>query len=133
MSEQLTGRALDKAIAEALGWKLQRVEGGTWGHGYIVLTPDGKNWVGNSRHLSQVVHNTEALAWGTLPAWSADANATLAVCAERGLSAEFYRDGATIRKWDDEYLRIEREWYERGEPQEAAARALLAALTATEG
>ncbi len=79
--------------------------------------------------LREVVGDDDFL-WAHAPAFHADANAVIDVCAARGWSAEFHRDGATIRKWDDEYLRIEREWYEQGEPREAAARALLAALTA---
>ena len=110
MSEQLSGRALDRAIAEALGLVTQFQPHNEWW--YLTESED------RGRQFTPI------------PTFHADANATLAVCAERGLSAEFHRDGATIRKWDTEYLRIEREWYERGEPQEAAARALWAAITA---
>lgn len=111
MSEQLTGRALDKAIAEALGKRLSPpiVEGGEW-YGY----GDGR-W---------------ANAIEPLTPYHADANATLAVCAERGWYLSFTRNSALIAY--DIGGGFSRTHRGDGEtPQEAAARALLAALTAT--
>lgn len=122
MSEQLTGRALDKAIAEALGKRLSPpiVEGGEW-YGY----GDGR-W---------------ANAIEPLTPYHADANATLAVCAERGWALEF-----APRKWVGmgyEVMEMATVFTVGGNDesiahdghgdtlQEAAARALLAALTAT--
>lgn len=121
MSEQLSGRALDKAIAEALGKRLAPpiVEGGEW-YGY-----------GEGRWTNAIE---------PLTPYHADANATLAVCAERGWALAFCGAEknpkarfATITIFNDadeideaEYQRMTETTY-----QEAAARALLAALTAT--
>lgn len=117
MSEQLTGRALDRAIAEALFIN-------------AIHSPFDDEWY---------LPNGERL-----PAWSADANATLAVCAERGWELRFEFDdseeeityvawiaGDVMRPIGSGYMTNEYDGRSTASCQEAAARALLTALAAT--
>lgn len=146
---ELTGRELDRAIAVALGWTVREVSGGgTWGTGYALFTPDGKRW----RHPHPVsvtapTRNTEDEAWSNAPAFQADANAVIAVCAERGWTVRYEIDDEdpehvewvvwvetdTLRP--NTYGRLTNEYDGRSAAnwQEAGARALLTALTAGAG
>lgn len=111
VSEQLTGRALDKEIAEALGKRLSPpiVEGGEW-YGY-----------GEGRWTNAIE---------PLTPFHADANAVIAVCAERGWYLSFTGNTALIAyPIGGDFARTHRG--DGATPQEAAARALLAALTAS--
>lgn len=135
MSEQLSGRELDKAIALLLGYSVKKRR---------LIAPDG-NPVKVATHgigrfsedveLREVVGDDDFL-WAHAPAFHADANAVIAVCAERGWRLSF---GRNLKKdlpyaaieWDDD------DWdfvtTHGATPQEAAARALLAAITAETG
>lgn len=115
MSEQLSGRALDCAIAKALGLVTQFQPHNEWW--YVTESED------RGRQFTPI------------PDYSADANAVIDVCSARGWRLSFGRNGekqpyATI-EWDynDWNFVIEN----AATPQEAAARALLAAITAEAG
>lgn len=119
-------RELDRAIAVALGWHVERYDcGGEFGYSLVdrngkpVGTAAGENFWFEHQPME------------TVSEWSADANAVIAVCAERGWRVSFDRDGekppyATI-EWDyDDWHFVKKSG---ATPQEAGARALLAALT----
>jgi len=129
MNEQLSGRELDKAIALALGYSVKRRR---------LIAPDG-NPVKVATHgigrfsedveLREVVGDDDFL-WARAPAFSTDANAVIDVCAARGWKLGFDLDGAEILvlgkhpSQDRAHTGIGDTW------QEAAARALWAAITA---
>ncbi len=127
MSEQLSGRELDKAIALALGYFVEKsINGREW----ILIDPElqhtgDENWV-----------NSEAQAWSHVPAFHADANAVIDVCAAHGLShsVEYDKHGVMFAAvWSKDERIIEHANVIDGKFQEALARALLAALTAEAG
>lgn len=109
---ELTGRTIDRAIAVALGWRVSPP-----------IEPNGE-WYGygSGRWVDAIE---------PLPRWSTDANAVIAVCAERGWRLTFGRNAkglpaATIEIWGEGF----KSYSGHGAtPQEAGARALLAALT----
>ena len=117
MSEQLSGRALDRAIAEALGLVTQFQPHNEWW--YLTESED------RGRQFTPI------------PTFHADANATLAVCAARGWALRFeIGDGVVevLVPYPDEYDTYATKGYSSTiltcSWQEAAARALLAAITA---
>lgn len=128
MNEQLSGRELDKAIALALGYYVKKRR---------IIAPDG-NPVKVATHgigrfsedveLREVVGDDDFL-WAHAPAFHADANAVIDVCAARGWYLSFTGNSALIA-YDigGGFSRTHRG--DGATPQEAAARALLAALTA---
>lgn len=112
MSEQLSGRALDCAIAKALGLVTQFQPHNEWW--YVTESED------RGRQFTPI------------PDYSADANAVIDVCSARGWRLSF---GRNLKK-DQPYAAIEwddDDWNfvtaNGSTPQEAAARALLAAFT----
>ena len=142
MSEQLSGRELDKAIALALGYTARWIDWKSAHHSgvdgmYALHDPQGKQ--------AMEGHENENEAWFTprspgrtvyVPAFHADANAVIGVCAARGWDILIQTDvwrGDTA-EWRVE-IRHTHTMVSVGEahgatPQEAAARALLAAITA---
>lgn len=142
MNEQLSGRELDKAIALALGYYVKKRR---------IIAPDG-NPVKVATHgigrfsedveLREVVGDDDFL-WAHAPAFHADANAVIDVCAARGWELRYELDHSeevtsyvawveTDEMRPDRYGRLTNEYDGRSAKswQEAAARALLAALTA---
>ena len=126
MSEQLTGRALDRAIAEALGWRINIVNDPQAPYAEV-FAPDGTEVTPNNDPQWAYAPFNYHEAY---PAYHADANATLAVCAERGWYLSFTGNTALIAyPIGGDFARTHRG--DGTTPQEAGARALLAALTAT--
>lgn len=135
MNEQLSGRELDKAIALALGYYVKKRR---------IIAPDG-NPVKVATHgigrfsedveLREVVGDDDFL-WAHAPAFHADANAVIDVCAAHGLShsVEYDKHGVMFAAvWSKDERIIEHANVIDGKFQEALARALLAALTAEAG
>lgn len=128
MSEQLSGRKITYAIAEKLGY--------TDIHDGIHPFTHDLVYMGiNERSRGVAI---------PIPNFHADANATLAVCAERGWELRFEFDnseeeityvawiaGDVMRPIGSGYMTNEYDGRSTASCQEAAARALLAALTAT--
>ena len=131
MSEQLTGRALDKAIAEALGWRVEPVNEAGYDANWVqVFDPSGDRCGYLNDHGNWVERIHVDRLDLVIPSPSADANATLAVCAERGWYLSFTGNTALIAyPIGGDFARTHRG--DGTTPQEAGARALLAALTAT--
>ena len=116
MNEQLSGRAVDRAIAEALGLVTQFQPHNEWW--YLTESED------RGRQFTPI------------PAFHADANAVIDVCAARGLShsVEYDKHGVMFAAvWSKDERIIEHANVIDGKFQEALARALLAALTAEAG
>jgi hypothetical protein len=107
---QLTGRNLDRAIAEALGLVTQFQPHNEWW--YLTESED------RGRQFTPI------------PDYSIDANAVIDVCAARGWYLSFTGNSALIA-YDigGGFARTHRG--DGATPQEAAARALLAALSGT--
>lgn len=137
---ELTGRTLDRAIAVALGYTVT----GSDNEGYDLFDPQGVQIYPDGGKL--FVYGTPETAWKRTGSWSADANATLAVCAERGWELRFEFDdseeeityvawiaGDVMRPIGSGYMTNEYDGRSTASCQEAAARALLTALAATEG
>lgn len=133
MSEQLSGRELDRAIAIALGYTVKKNVDviNTY---YTLYSPQGDFITTTLEGTSPAGIDAKDRAWNHVPDYHADANAVIAVCAERGWRLSFGRNArqqpAVTIDWD--YGRsVCGGW--GATPQEAGARALLSALTAEAG
>lgn len=128
---------LNEQIVLALGWKAVKVDPPIIYEGHDAIVGHYRivcEWTIVDANGEQQVSpwQTEELAWEHVgyPDFENDANATLAVCAARGWYLSFTRNSALIAY--DIGGGFSRTHRGDGEtPQEAAARALLAALTAT--
>lgn len=133
-NSELSGRELDRAIAVALGYRVIPNDQSRFGKGHSLINPRGEVvGIPISAIASYCIFDLEDEAWAAAPAFHADANAVLAVCSERGWRLGF---GRNLKK-DQPYAAIEwddDDWdfvtVNAATPQEAGARALLAALTA---
>jgi hypothetical protein len=72
-TEQLSGAALNLALAFAQGWRLEKV-----GARYIITAPDGK------QEMYQKKAWAEARILKQCPDWSSDVGAALALCLDIG-------------------------------------------------
>lgn len=125
---ELTGRELDRAIAVALGYYAQEVP--TFNQ---YADPVYTLYRGRGESVTWAHATSIEAAWDKLtPAFHADANAQLAVCAERGWAMYYDPDGAMVIVFSHEpgNERYYAELHDDDAPrQEVGARALLAALT----
>lgn len=132
---QLTGRDLDRAIAERLGYTVRQAiadddhlyfAAGT--PVFCLVDPRGVAVDLFDFILIHEIIDTEDHAWRSAPVFHADANVTLAACTECGWYLSFTGNSALIA-YDigGGFSRTHRG--DGATPQEAAARALLAALS----
>ena len=140
MSEQLTGRALDRAIAEELGYTVEFIQNDEFPRGTFRLDIPLFSFYVPENHISRIATWQRAdIAWSHVPQFHVSADVVLAICSGRGWALEF-----APRKWVDmgyEALDIATVFVPNGDDcnvyeghadslQEAAARALLQALQA---
>jgi hypothetical protein len=131
MSEQLSGRALDRAIAEKLGYTVSKV---TWtaasdadpGWMYALHAPNGQQATFGSRNYDEAwdMPSNRAVA---VAEFHADANQQLKLCAERGWYISYTGNTALVaRDIGGGYNHTHRG--DGATPQEAGARAIFDAL-----
>jgi len=132
MSEPLSGRALDRAIAEAAGWKVvKNVFHVSKRTGYTIL--DSTNGLANGL-LSGANDWTEEDAWYQVACFHESLDATESLCAERGWSlrlvTEHLHGDPAIRRaivWNNDAIASNAD--DGVSTATKAARALLAILT----